>query len=266
MTHAMDLFKLDGKVALVTGGSRGLGLAAAEGLAEAGADVAICGRDEGSLAAALEQLKGTGRDCIAVKCDVSSEEDVVRMASQVKEHYGRCDVLVNNAGTGGMVPSAQMTLDAWNAMMATNLTGTFLCCREIGKLMIEQRSGSIINLSSENGQVGFAWGMAAYATTKIGVIGMSRSLAAEWGQYDIRVNALLPGNTEVGMMEAMKDKESPFYKLAGEALLSHTPLKRFGTNDDMKGTTVFLASDASRYVTGAMLVFDGGFTINAVAS
>jgi gluconate 5-dehydrogenase len=266
MTHAMDLFKLDGKVALVTGGSRGLGLAAAEGLAEAGADVAICGRDEGSLATALEQLKKAGRDCIAVKCDVSKEDDVLQMVSQVKEHYGRCDVLVNSAGVGGMVPSTQMTTDAWNAILATNLTGTFLCCREIGKLMIEQQSGSIINLSSENGQVGFAWGMAAYATTKIGVIGMSRSLAAEWGQYEIRVNALLPGNTEVGMMESMNDTESPFYKLAGESLLSHTPLKRFGTADDMKGTTVFLASDASRYVTGAMLVFDGGFTINAIAT
>ncbi len=241
MTHALDLFKLDGKVALVTGGSRGLGLAAAEGLAEAGADVAICGRDEGSLARALEQLKKTGRDCIAITCDISSEDDVVRMASEVKEHYGRCDVLVNNAGTGGMVPSAQMTTDAWNAMLATNLTGTFLCCREIGKLMIEQKSGSIINLSSENGQVGFSWGMAAYATTKIGVIGLTRSLAVEWGQHNIRVNALLPGNTEVGMMESMKDKESPFYKLAGEALLNLIPLNKFGTADDMKGVTLFLA-------------------------
>ncbi len=263
MTNAMDLFRLDGKVALVTGGSRGLGFAAAEGLAEAGANVAICGRDEGTLDGALKSLASTGRDCIAIKCDISNEDDVVRMASRMKDHYGRCDVLVNNAGTGGMVPSAQMTSEAWNAMMATNLTGTFQCCREIGKLMIEQRSGSIINLSSENGQVGFSWGMAAYATTKIGIIGLTRSLAVEWGQHNIRVNALLPGNTEVGMMESMKDKESPFYKLAGEALLNLIPLNNFGTADDMKGVTVFLASDASRYVTGTKLVFDGGFTINA---
>ncbi len=263
MTNAMDLFKLDGKVALVTGGSRGLGLAAAEGLAEAGADVAICGRDQGSLDAALKGLASTGKNCIAIQCDISSEDDVVQMASRVKDHYGRCDVLVNNAGTSAIVPSAQMTADAWNAMMATNLTGTFMCCREIGKLMIEQGSGSIINLSSENGQVGFSWGMTAYATTKIGIIGLTRSLAVEWGQHGIRVNALLPGNTEVGMMESMKDKESPFYKLAGEALLNLIPLNNFGTADDMKGVTVFLASDASRYVTGVKLVFDGGFTINA---
>ena len=263
MTNALELFKLDGKVALVTGGSRGLGFAAAEGLAEAGADVAICGRNEGSLDEALKSLASTGRDCIAITCDITSEDDVVQMASRVKDHYGRCDVLVNNAGTGAMIPSAQMTSESWNTMMATNLTGTFQCCREIGKLMIEQRSGSIINLSSENGQVGFAWGMAAYATTKIGIIGMTRSLAVEWGQHNIRVNALLPGNTEVGMMESMKDKESPFYKLAGEALLNLIPLNNFGTADDMKGVTVFLASDASRYVTGVKLVFDGGFTINA---
>ncbi len=264
MTHALDLFKLDGKVALVTGGSRGIGYYAAEGLAEAGADVAICGRDvSGKLDEALERLKETGRDCIAIKCDVSSEDDVIQMANQMSEHYGRCDILVNSAGIGGMVPSVQMTVDAWNAMLATNLTGTFLCCREIGKLMIEQGSGSIINLSSENGQVGFAWGMAAYATTKIGVIGLTRSLAVEWGQYNIRVNALLPGNTEVGMMEAMKDKESPFYQLAGEALLGLIPLNRFGTADEMKGAALFLASDAANYVSGAMLVVDGGFTINA---
>ncbi len=260
----MDLFKLDGKVALVTGGSRGLGYVAAEGLAEAGADVAICGRGvSGNLEESLEKLKNTGRDCIAIVCDVASEDDVVEMAAQVKDHYGKCDVLVNSAGIGGMKPAVQVTAEEWRAYMETNLTGTFLCCREIGKLMIEQRAGSIINLSSENGQVGFSYGMAPYATTKIGVIGLTRSLAVEWGQYDIRVNALLPGNTEVGMMEAMKDPESPFYKLAGEAMLRIIPLKRFGTEDDMKGMTVFLASDASRYVSGAKLVFDGGFTINA---
>jgi len=264
MTHALELFRLDGKVALVTGGARGLGWFAAEGLAEAGADVAICGRGvSGSLDAAVEKLKALGRECIAIKCDVSKEEDVARMALRVRDHYGRCDILVNSAGVGAMVPSVQMSAEAWNAMLATNLTGTFLCCREFGKLMIEQNSGSIINLSSENGQVGFSYGMTAYATTKIGVIGMTRSLAVEWGKHNVRVNALLPGNTEEGMMEAMKDKESPFYKLAGEALQRLTPLPGFGTGDDMKGAIVFLASDASRYVSGAKLVVDGGFTINA---
>jgi NAD(P)-dependent dehydrogenase (short-subunit alcohol dehydrogenase family) len=266
MTHALDLYKLDGKIALVTGGSRGLGYFAAEGLAEAGADIAICGRDmTGKLDDAVQRLKSLGRDCIAIKCDVSNEDDVTQMAGRVKEHYGRCDILVNNAGMGAMIPSVQMTADSWNAMMATNLTGTFLCCREIGKLMIEQKSGSIINLSSENGQVGFSFGMTAYATTKIGVIGLTRSLAVEWGKLGIRVNALLPGNMQEGMMEAMKDTDSPLYRMAGQTLLRLIPLNGFGTGDDIKGAIVYLASDAGRYVTGAKVVVDGGFIINAGA-
>jgi NAD(P)-dependent dehydrogenase (short-subunit alcohol dehydrogenase family) len=162
-----------------------------------------------------------------------------------------------------MVPSLQMTSQAWVNMMNINLLGMFQCCREIGKMMIERQSGCIINFSSENGQVGFSTGMTAYATTKIGVVGMSRSLAVEWGKYNIRVNALLPGNMEEGMMEALKDRNSPFFQLAGGPLLNLTPLRRFGKGDDIKGAIVFLASDASSYVSGAKIVLDGGFTINA---
>jgi NAD(P)-dependent dehydrogenase (short-subunit alcohol dehydrogenase family) len=148
-------------------------------------------------------------------------------------------------------------------MMNINLLGTFQCCREIGKLMIEQCSGSIINFSSENGQVGFSTGMTAYATTKTGIVGLSRSLAVEWGKFNIRVNALLPGNMEEGMMEALKDRQSPFFQLAGEPLLKMTPLNRFGNGEDIKGAVVFLASNASSYISGAKIVLDGGFTINA---
>jgi gluconate 5-dehydrogenase len=264
MTHVMDFFKLDGKVALVTGGSKGLGYFAAEAIAEAGADVAICGRDvQGNLEEAAGKLKNTGRDILTVKGDISREEDVLKIVGEVKAHFGRCDILVNSAGIGAMVPSVQMTSEAWVNMMNVNLLGTFQCCREIGKLMIEQKSGTIINFSSENGQVGFSTGMTAYATTKIGLVGMSRSLAVEWGKYNIRVNALLPGNMEEGMMEALKEKSSPFYQLAGEPLLNMTPIRRFGNGDDIKGVILFLASDASTYVTGAKIVLDGGFTINA---
>ena len=264
MTHVMDLFKLDGKVALVTGGSKGLGFFAAEAIAEAGADVAICGRNvQGNLEEAAGKLKTTGRDVLTVKGDISREEDVLKIVGEVKAHFGRCDILVNSAGIGAMVPSVQMTSEAWVNMMNVNLLGTFQCCREIGKMMIEQKSGTIINFSSENGQVGFSTGMTAYATTKIGLVGMSRSLAVEWGKHNIRINALLPGNMEEGMMEALKDKGSPFYQLAGEPLLNMTPIRRFGNGNDIKGVILFLASDASTYVTGAKIVLDGGFTINA---
>jgi len=263
MTHALDLFKLDGKKALVTGATRGLGLFMAEGLAEAGADVAICGRGRsGALEDARRRIEATGRECIAIECDVSREADVVAMSARVKDRYGRCDILVNNAGIGGMTPSVGLSADAWTQMMDVNLKGMFLCCREIGKLMIEQGSGCIVNLSSENGQVGFSTGMAHYATTKIGAIGLTRSLAVEWGRHGIRVNAILPGNMQEGMMEFLQDQEGPGYKFMGPPLLGLTPLGRFGSGDDMKGAVVFLASDAGRYVTGAKLVVDGGFTIN----
>ncbi|GAB4347294.1 MAG: SDR family oxidoreductase [Candidatus Abyssubacteria bacterium] len=264
MAHVMDLFRVDGKTALVTGGSRGLGYYAAEGLAEAGANVAICGRNvSGNLEEAVQKLKGLGRDCIAIQCDVTKEEEVMQMAQRMKQHYGRCDILVNNAGVGAVTPSVDMSAESWTAMMNINLLGTFLCCREIGKLMIEQNSGSIINLSSENGQVGFSVGMTAYATSKIGIIGLTRSLAVEWGRYNIRVNAVLPGNMAEGMMETLKNTESPMYQYWGETMLKLIPLNSFGTGDDMKGPIVFLASEAARYVSGAKIVIDGGFTINS---
>ncbi|RJP26553.1 MAG: SDR family oxidoreductase [Candidatus Abyssobacteria bacterium SURF_5] len=264
MAHALELFKLDGKVAVVTGGSRGLGFHAAEGLAEAGADVAICSRSvSASLDEAVEKLRKTGRNCMAFECNITKEDEVAALAKNVKEHYGRCDILVNNAGIGTVVPSTDMSAGDWTNMMNTNLLGAFLCCQQFGRFMIEQNSGCIINFSSENGQVGFAVGMAAYATSKIGLVGLTRSLAVEWGKHNIRVNAILPGNMEEGMMETLKDKESFLYQLWGEKMLGLIPLNSFGTGDDIKGAVVFLASDAARYISGAKIVVDGGFTINA---
>jgi len=266
MTHVKDLFNLEGKVALVTGGGRGLGYFSAEGLVEAGANVAICGRDiHGKLDEAVKKLNNLrdNADCMAIKCDVSLEDEVKQMAAAVKEHYGKCDILINNAGITDMRPTKSFNVKHWNEMLAVNLTGTFLCCKHLGKIMIKQKYGNIINYSSENGQVGFSPGMTAYATTKIGIIGMTRSLAVEWGKYNIRVNAILPGNMEEGMMEMIKDKEGIMYQSMGEQLLNLTPIRRFGTADDIKGTIVFLASDASNYISGAKIVVDGGFTINS---
>jgi len=263
MTHAANLFSLKDKIAVVTGGSRGLGYAAAEGFLEMGAAVVICGRDEAALNEAAEKLGATGGECVPQRCDVSDEADVIRMAAQVEERFGRCDVLLNSAGIGGITPTAQVTVEAWDQMMAVNLRGTFLCCREFGKSMVQRECGSIINVSSENGQVGFALGMAPYATTKIGIIGLTRSLAVEWGKHNVRVNAVLPGNMQEGMMQDLQDRESPMYKFMGKSLLDLIPLRSFGTGNDMKGACIFLAADAGRYVSGAKLVVDGGFTINA---
>ena len=263
MTHISELFKLDGEVALVTGGGKGLGYFSAEGLVEAGADVAICGRDiHGKLNTAVEKLKKIGGDCIAIKCDIRKEDDVKNMAKVIKGHYGKCDILVNNAGISDLAPSKSYSLERWRNLIDTNVTGTFLCCREIGKMMIRQKKGSIINISSLNGQVCFSGGMTAYATSKIGIVGMSRSLAVEWGRYNIRVNAILPGNMEEGMMEFLQDKDAPTFKSFGIPLLNLTPLKRFGNRDDIKGVVVFLASKAGSYISGEKILVDGGITIN----
>lgn len=265
MTHISDLFSLKGKVALVTGGGKGLGYFSAEGLIEAGADVAICGRDiHGKLEVAIEKLKKIGGDCISIKCDITKEEDVKQMANTMKEHYGKCDILVNNAGISDTAQSTTYSLERWKNVINTNITGTFLCCREIGKMMIKQKGGSIINISSLNGQSGAAVGagMTAYATSKVGVIGLTRSLATEWGKYNIRVNAILPGNMEEGMMEFLQDKESLTFKTFAIPLLNITPLNRFGSGDDMKGIVVFLASKASSYISGEKILVDGAITIN----
>ena len=263
MTHIEELFKLDGEVALVTGGGKGLGYFSAEGLVEAGADVAICGRDiNGKLKTAVEKLKKIGGNCIPIKCDIKKEDDVKNMAKTIKDHYGKCDILVNNAGIFDMAPSKTYSLKRWKNLIDTNVTGTFLCCREIGKMMIRQKKGSIINISSMNGQVGFSNGMTAYATSKIGIVGMSRSLAVEWGRYNIRVNAILPGNMEEGMMAFLQDNNDPRFKMIGVPLLNLTPIKRFGNGDDIKGAVVFLAAKAGSYISGAKILVDGGITIN----
>jgi len=263
MTHITELFNLDGEVALVTGGGKGLGYFSAEGLVEAGADVVICGRDiHGKLDVAVEKLKKIGGDCIPIQCDITKEADVKNMAKTIKEHYGKCDILVNNAGIGYNGPSESYSLERWNKIMTTNVTGAFLCSREIGKMMIRQKQGSIINISSMTGQVGFSQGMTAYATSKTGLVGMSRSLAVEWGKFNVRVNAVLPGVMEEGMLERLQDKNGPSFKRMGDALLNITPINKFGNRDDIKGVVVFLAAKASSYITGAKILVDGGITIN----
>jgi gluconate 5-dehydrogenase len=264
MANALDLFGLDGRVAVVTGGARGLGRAMAEGLAEAGANVAVCGRGRrGNLDEVADALSKLGRDCIPIQCDVADESSVVAMAERVRDHYGHCDILVNNAGISHITPSVDYSEKAWSRTMDTNLKGSFLCARELGRGMIERgEGGSIINISSLNGQVGIPMGMAAYATSKIGVIGMTRSLAVEWGPHRVRVNAILPGNMQEGMMEWVQNTDSPAYEAGAVPILKRVPIGSFGTADDMKGAVVYLASDAGRYVTGEQILIDGGFTIN----
>lgn len=251
----LDLFGLTGKVALVTGGSVGLGAQMALALAEAGADVVITARKLDRCQAEAEKI---ARDCgvrtMALSCNVSQESTVVETVSTVLNEWGKIDILVNNAGTTWGAPAESFPTKGWQKVIDVNLTGTFFCCREVGRAMIRQGGGKIINISSVAGLTGAVpekMDTIAYQASKAGVIGLTRDLAAKWARYRINVNAIAPGWFPTEMtawsLEHCRD-----------AILSGIPMGRFGGDDELKGAVVYLASDASRYVTGICLSVDGG--------
>jgi gluconate 5-dehydrogenase len=251
-----ELFELSGKVAIVTGGSRGLGREMAIGLGEAGAKVAITGRREQWLNPTYEEIKGLGIECLALKSSVSNQEDVRRIVAEIVDKWGRIDILVNNAGiTWGALPH-EMPLDKWEEVMDTNITGMFICCQEVGKRMMEQGGGVVINVASTTGlfavdpQVMQAIG---YQASKGAVIALTKQLAVEWAPYNIRVNAIAPYIFSTRMTKAIIEK-------AGDRILQHIPMGRIGREEDVKGVAVFLASEASSYITGQIICLDGGAT------
>lgn len=250
----MELFKLDGKTAIVTGGGRGLGAQIAEGFAEAGANVVICSRKLEVCEEASEKLKALGVGSLALACDVSNPEDVKNVISKTIEKFGTIDILVNNSGATWVAPVVDMPLEAWKKVMDINVTGTFLMSQEAGKVMIKQRSGKIINISSVAGLGGIDpsfMDTIGYNTSKGAVNTFTKDLAAKWGQYNINVNAIAPGFFPTKLSNGLIEK-------GGEQILKVTPLNRFGTDEDLKGVALFLASKASDYVTGDVLVVDGG--------
>src|SRR5258705_2507508 len=250
------LFDLSGRVAIVTGGSRGLGAEFAEGLAEAGASLMLCARRDEWLLPAVESLRGRGFTVDAMRCDVYNAADVQAVAEATVERFGKIDILVNNAGISwGERPEA-MTLTQWQKVIDINLTGAFISSQAAGREMIKRRYGRIINITSIAGLQGNVNGpyYAGYAASKAGLMGLTRELAASWGRHGIRVNAIAPGffhsrlsDSSIAQVEATPN--------AG------TPLGRVGRPRDLKGVAVFLASDASNYVTGQTIVVDGGGTI-----
>jgi NAD(P)-dependent dehydrogenase (short-subunit alcohol dehydrogenase family) len=256
LPHVFDLFKLSGKIAVVTGGATGLGATFSAALAEAGANVVVCGRGRhGSLNEAKERIRAFGVDCLTVECDVAKEDQVVAMSGAVRDHFGRCDILVNNAGVTWGTPTEEMTLENWNKVIQTNLTGAFLCTREFGKMMMEQQSGgSIIMVSSVSAFVGGEIGVIGYSASKGGLVSMTKQLAVEWAPHGIRINAIAPGWFFTNMSKHFTAEDSPLRPVLEERI----PMKRIGQHDDLKGAVVFLASEASAYVTGHVLVVDGG--------
>ena len=250
------LFDLSGRVAIVTGGSRGLGAEFAEGLAEAGASLMLCARRDEWLTPGVESLRARGFSVHSRRCDVVNAGEVQALVDATVAHFGRIDILVNNAGVSwGERPEA-MTLAQWHRVIDVNLTGAFLCAQAVGREMIKQRHGRIINIASIAGLQGNVNGpyYAGYAASKAGLMGLTRELAASWGQYGIRVNAIAPGFFHSRLSEGSIAQIEP-------SLNAVTPLGRVGQAGELKGVAVFLASDASNYITGQTIVVDGGGSI-----
>ncbi|MEH6865694.1 SDR family oxidoreductase [Priestia megaterium] len=252
--HIKDLFDLTGKTAIITGGGRGLGEQMAEGLAEAGANIVLCSRKKEACQQVADRLATTGVKNLALACDISQPEDIKNVVHQTIEKFGRIDILINNSGATWGAPVEEMPLEAWQKVMNINVTGTFLMSQEAGKEMIKQKAGKIINIASIAGLGGTDpqyMDTIGYNTSKGAVITFTKDLAVKWGQHNIQVNAIAPGFFPTKMSGAIMEQGKDYF-------LSQTPLKRFGSEADLKGAAVFLASAASNYITGDILTVDGG--------
>jgi NAD(P)-dependent dehydrogenase (short-subunit alcohol dehydrogenase family) len=251
--NVKQLFDLTGRVAIVTGGSIGLGHQMAEGLAEMGANLVLCARKKERCEQAAEEFQQLGVRALALSCDVRSAAQIQEVVEATLSRFGRIDVLINNAGISWGAPVEEMRLEDWNKVIETNLTGTFLCSQAVGKVMIQQGGGRIINIASVAGLGGAPAQLAAigYHASKGGVISFTKDLACKWAGHNIRVNAIAPGWFPTHMSNRVLEHQPEFF-------LERIPLRRFGSEHDLKGAVVFLASDASDYVTGHVLVVDGG--------
>jgi gluconate 5-dehydrogenase len=256
MPSIQELFALNGRVAIVTGASRGLGEEMAEGLAEAGAALMICARREQWLTPTIERFAARGFRVAGLVADVSKQSDVQAVVDRTMASYGRLDILVNNAGiTWGARPE-DMALDKWQKVIDVNLTGAFLFAQAAGREMLERGYGRIINIASIAGLHAAVDGphYAPYAASKAGLMGLTRELAASWGRHGIRVNAIAPGFFHSRLAD-------PVLPLVEPAIKATCPIPRIGAEGELKGVCVFLASDASNYITGQTIVVDGGRTI-----
>ena len=253
-----QLFNLDGKSAIVTGAGRGLGQAMANALAQAGASVAVFDVNQEDAEAAVAEMRASGGKAMAVAIDVTDSEQVQAGIQAVIEAFGGVDVLVNNAGVTSRSPFEDLEESEWERILHVNLGGIYTCSRWVAKRLIhDNRPGSIINIASISGLVGNRGGLNShYCATKGGVIALTRSLAVEWASYRIRVNAIAPGYFVTPMTDRLKNINREFY----DELVGRVPLGRFGEGSDLAGAVIYLAGQASVFVTGHVLVIDGGYT------
>lgn len=249
-----NLFDLTGQVAIVTGTSRGLGQYFAKALARAGADLVLTSRKRDTLAAFEAEIKALGRRAVSLDLDVRSQESIEKMAADAEAAFGQIHILVNNAGMNIRKPAVEVTWEDWNQILDTNLRGTFFVAQAVGRRMIAKGYGRIVNIGSVTSVFGYA-GLAPYGASRGGVRQMTMSLADDWGKHGVTVNCLAPGWFKTEQNKVM-------YEDAGwvEYLVERIPMKRPGRPDDLDGAVVFLASEASRYVTGQTLLVDGGIT------
>ena len=250
------LFDLTGRVALVTGASRGLGKTFALALARAGADVAITSRTLASLDEPRRAIEALGRRCHGVAVDVRSHESIMAAVASVHAHFGRIDILVNNAGCNIRKPALDVTWDDWNTILDTNLRGPFFVAQAVARHMVAAGRGRIINIGSVTSVAGYA-GLGPYGASRGGIRQLTMSLAADWGPHGITVNCLAPGWFKTAQTAVMYENADWVAYLTEKI-----PLGRPGRADDLEGAVVFLASDASAYVTGQTLLVDGGISVN----
>jgi len=249
-----EIFSLKGKVAIVTGGSRGFGKAIALGLADAGADVVVASRTQADLDKVAEEIRSKGQRALAIGVDTSNLDSIRNLAAKTLEAFGKVDILVNNAGQGNTVPFLKLSPDEWDRIVTVNLKGYFLCTQVVGAHMFKAKSGRIINISSAMGSspMGF---MAHYAASKGGIDAMTKSVAQEWASRGVTVNAIAPSYFLTDLNKTAHADEA-----TNKLIMSKTPMGRWGEVEELVGLVVYLASDASRYMTGAIVPLDGGWT------
>ncbi|MGX9136343.1 SDR family oxidoreductase [Rummeliibacillus sp. JY-2-4R] len=251
-----ELFSLQGKTAIITGGGRGLGAQIAQGFAEAGANVVLCSRKVEACEEKAEELKRLGVQAIGIACDVTKQTEVERLVQEVIERFGSIDILVNNSGATWGTSVVEMPFEAWQKVIDVNLTGTFLMSQAVGREMIKQQSGKIINISSVAGLGGThpeLMDTVGYNASKGAVITLTKDLATKWGKYNINVNAIAPGFFPTKMSKVTIERSQDY-------LTQETPLARLGSDEDLKGAALFLAAKASDYITGDVIRVDGGLT------
>ena len=250
---AYSKLDLTGKVALVVGGTSGIGRAIVRGYAEAGADVIATSRREDLVAETAKEVEAMGRRSLVVTSDVHDRASLEAMTAKVVEAFGRIDILVNCAGRTKKVPTLDLTEEDWNGIIETNLTGTLRCCQIVGRQMLKQQSGRIINIASLSSFVSLSE-VTAYCVSKSGVAMLTKCLGCEWAKQGVNVNAIAPGVFRTDLNAALLDGTP-----RGQHFLSRTPKGRFGKVEELQGAAIFLASDAAEFITGEILAVDGGY-------